>query len=216
VSTRPALSASKRELRGKSVARLRREGILPAVVFGHGHPSEAIQVDAREFETLRRTAGRHALIDLKVGPGRPRPVMIQSIQEHPVRRVPLHVDFHLVKMTEELTVDVPLIPVGESPAVEKLDGVLLHALDQVKVRALPADLPQTIEYDVSVLATFDDVIHARDLVLPPRVALVTDPDELVAHVGRPRIEHVAEAAPGAEAGPAAAEGIPTETLGAGG
>jgi large subunit ribosomal protein L25 len=207
VSTRPALSATKRELHGKSVARLRRDGILPAVVFGHGHASESIQVDAREFETLRRSAGRPALMDLKIGSGRARPVMVQSVQEDPVRRVPLHIDFHLVRMTEEMTVDVELVATGESHAVERLDGVLLRAMENVRLRALPADIPQSIEYDISVLYSFDDVIHVRDLVLPPHVTLVSDPDELVAHVGRPRIEHVPEAAPAAaaEGAPAAAE-----------
>ena len=199
MSTRPTLSASKRELHGKEVARLRREGILPAVVFGHGHASESIQVDAREFDTLRRSAGRNALVDLSVGSGKPRPVMIQSVQEHPVRRTPVHIDFHLVRMTEELTVDVPLVPVGESAAVEKHDGVFLHALDHVRVRALPADLPQSIEYDITPLATFDDVVHVRDLAIPARVTLLTDPDEPVAHVNRPRIEHVPEVVPAAVA-----------------
>lgn len=206
MSTRPTLSASKRELHGKEVARLRREGILPAVVFGHGHASESIQVDAREFDTLRRSSGRHALVDLKIGSGRPRPVMIQTVQEHPVRRTPVHVDFHLVKMTEELTVDVRLVPVGESAAVEKHDGVFLHALDQVRVRALPADIPPAIEYDISPLATFDDVIHVRDLVIPPQVTLLTDLDEAVAHVNRPRVEHVPEVVPAAPA-----EGAPAPT-----
>jgi large subunit ribosomal protein L25 len=205
VSTRPALSATKRELHGKSVARLRRDGILPAVVFGHGHASESIQVDAREFDTLRRSAGRHALVDLKVGSGRARPVMIQSVQEDPIHRVPLHIDFHLVKMTEEMTVDVALVATGESHALQRLDGVLLHALEHIRLRALPADIPQSIEYDISVLYAFDDVIHVRDLALPPHITLVTDPDELVAHVGRPRVEHVPEAAPAAEAAQAPAE-----------
>ena len=205
MSTRPALSATKRELHGKSVARLRREGILPAVVFGHGHASESIQVDAREFETLRRAAGRHALVDLKVGSGRARPVMIQSVQEDPIRRVPLHIDFHVVKMTEEMTVDVELVATGESHALQRLDGVLLHALEHVRLRALPADIPQSIEYDISVLYGFDDVIHVRDLDLPAHVTLVTDPDELVAHVGRPRVEHVPEAPAAPEAAPAPAE-----------
>jgi large subunit ribosomal protein L25 len=206
VSTRPALSATKRDLHGKNVARLRREGILPAVVFGHGHATESIHVDAREFETLRRTAGRHALVDLKVGSGRARPVMVQSVQEDPIRRVPLHIDFHLVKMTEEMTVDVELVATGESHALQRLDGVLLHALENIRLRALPAEIPQSIEYDISVLYGFDDVIHVRDLALPPHVTLVTDPDELVAHVGRPRVEHVPEAAPAApEAAPAPAE-----------
>jgi large subunit ribosomal protein L25 len=206
VSTRPTLSAHRREVSGKAVAHLRREGLLPAVVFGHGHPSESIQIDAKEFEHLRRSAGRHALIDLRIDAGRPRPVFIQTVQEHPVRRVPIHADFHLVKMTEEMSADIPIVSTGLSVMVDRHDGTLLQQLDHVKVRALPADLPQEIAYDASLLDSFDAVIHVRDLPIPPRVTLLTDGDEAVAHVLAPRVEIVAAPAAGiAETPEAAAE-----------
>ncbi len=186
--TRPTLTAQPRELTGKNVARLRREGILPAVLFGHGEESRAIQVDAKEFESLRKTAGRHALIDLKVEGGRTRQAIVHGVQEHPVRRTPLHVDFHLVKMTEEITMDVPLVAVGTSIAVEKHNGTLLQTLDHLRLRGLPNDVPQTIEFDISVLDSFDAVIRVRDLQLPAKVTLHSDPDDTVAHVQASRAE----------------------------
>ena len=131
MSTRPVVSAEPREIVGKAVSRLRREGILPAVVYGHGHASQAIQLDAREFETVLRHAGRHTLLDLAIGGGKATPVLLQSVHEHPVKRVPQHVDFFVVKMTEELSVDVPVHPVGESLAVDRLGGTLLHMRDSV-------------------------------------------------------------------------------------
>jgi large subunit ribosomal protein L25 len=207
VSTRQTLSAHRREVTGKAVAHLRREGLLPAVVYGHDHPSESIQVDAKEFEHIRRSAGRHALIDLKIGTGRPRPVLIQTVQEHPVRRVPLHIDFHAVRMTEEMTADIPLLSTGQSVMVERYDGTLLQTLDHLRVHALPADLPQEVRFDISRLDSFEAVLHVRDLPLPPRVTVLNDMDEPVAHVQQPRVEVVAPVA-GAEAGilPAAGEG----------
>jgi large subunit ribosomal protein L25 len=202
VTTRPVLVAHRREISGKAVARLRHQGILPAVVYGHGHPSESIQLDAKDFDALRRGHGRNALIDLKIDAHGARPVLVHGVQEHPVRRVPIHVDFYLVTMTEELTVDVPLVPVGESLAVEKHGGTLLQPIDHVRVRALPGDLPQSIEYDISVLDSFDIHLHVRDLVIPPKVTLLTDPDEPLAHVQPSRAEVAVEAeaavAPSAE------------------
>jgi large subunit ribosomal protein L25 len=184
-------------VQGKAVARLRREGILPAVVYGPGAASESLQLDARAFDDLRRHHGRNALIDLTVDGGLARPVLVHSVQEHPVRRLPIHVDLYLVRMTEEITVDVPVVAVGISSAVDKLGGNLLHVMTTVKVRALPDDLPQTLEADISTLDDFEAVIHVGDLLLPERVHLVTDPGEMALRVQAPRVEEVA--APTAEA-----------------
>jgi len=220
VSTRPELVAHHRAITGKAVARLRRNGQLPAVVYGHGHASEALVVDAREFDQLRRHTGRNALVDLKVDDERAQPVMVYGVQEHPVTRRPLHVDFFLVKMTEEMTVDVPVVMNGESYAVSKLGGTLLHLLDTVKVRALPADVPSALELDVTPLETFEAMLHVSDLQVPERITIVTDADEPLARVQPPRVEEVpvaaeevVEVAPeGEEAAEAAGEteGAPAE------
>lgn len=188
VITRPQLPASRREVTGKAVARLRRAGILPAVVYGHGVPSESIQVDAREFETIRRRAGRNVILDLRLDGGRARPVLVHGVQEHPVARRPVHVDFFVVRMTEELTVDVGLVLTGEAPAVTELGGTLLTLRDAIQVRALPDKLPQSIELDLASLETFDVVLHVADLQLPPDVVLVTDPAEPLVRVVPPRVE----------------------------
>ncbi len=211
---RPELTAQRRQVTGKEVARLRRQGIVPAVVYGHGQPSEALQVDARAFEQLRRRVGRNALVDLHVDNGRPSPVLVHAVQEHPVNRHVLHVDFLLVRMTEEMTVDVPIALTGTSDAVEKQGGTLLHLIDHVRVRALPADLPDALELDVTPLRSFEEVLHVRDLLVPPRVTLLTDPEEPIARVQPPRVEEeelvAAAGVEGAEAA-AAEPGAPTET-----
>jgi large subunit ribosomal protein L25 len=197
VSTRPLLTADPRVILGKKVSRLRREGILPAVVFGHGHPSQAIQLDARTFDLMRRSVARNALVDLQVGEGKPTPVLLQHVAEHPVERHAVHVDFFIVRMGEELTVDVPVAVAGEAPAVARMGGTLLHMRDTVQVRALPGDLPSALELDISSLDSFDATLHVRDLVVPPKVTLLTDGEEVIAKVQAPRIE--AEPQLGAEA-----------------
>jgi large subunit ribosomal protein L25 len=217
MTSRLNLAAEPRELVGKKVAILRRGGRLPAVVYGHGVSSENVSLDAHEFELLRRKAGQNALIDLSVNGSKARPVLVHDVQVHPVNRRPLHVDLFLVRMTEELTVDVPLVPIGTSNAVENLNGTLLHQLEAVRVRALPDHLPQSIEYSIEGLVDFDVVVKVSDLTIPGDVTLLTDPDEVVAKVLASRLqaeaaelaaetaESVAEAAEGAEA-PEGAEG----------
>jgi large subunit ribosomal protein L25 len=187
-SSRPSLAAEPREVTGKKVAAIRREGRLPAVVFGHGIDSENLSLDAHEFDQLRRHVGQNALIDLSVHGKKSRPVLIQGVQAHPVNRRPLHVDLFLVRMTEELTVDVPLVATGTSKAIEDEGGTLLHPIEHVRVKALPDHLPQSIEYSIDSLVDFDAVIKVSDLVIPAEATLLTDPEEIVAKVQAPRVE----------------------------
>jgi large subunit ribosomal protein L25 len=209
---RPMLAAARREITGKKVAYLRRDGKLPAVVFGRGLESDSLTIDAHEFENIRRHAGANALIDLSVDGGTNKPVLVYGVQTHRVTRRPLHVDLYVVRMTEELTVDVQLVPDGQSEAIETLGGTLLHVLESVRVRALPDHLPQSIHYSIESLATFDDAIYVRDLAIPEDATLLTDGDEVVAKVLPPRVEEepvVAEAAEGEEGveGEEGAEGV---------
>jgi large subunit ribosomal protein L25 len=192
MSTRPALAAAHRDVTGKAVARLRRDGQLPAVVFGHGLESQSVSIDAHEFDQLRRHAGPNTLIDLSVDGKHARPALVHGVQVHPLSRRPVHVDLFVVRMSEELTVDVPLIPSGVSPAVELHGGTLLQVMDTIRVRALPDHLPQQIELPVDRLVDFDAVLKVSDLAVPSGVLLVTDVDEVVAKVAPPRIEAVPE------------------------
>jgi len=207
-TARPTLAAANREVTGKAVNRLRKEGRLPAVVFGHGLNSANVSVDTHDFEQLRRHVGPNALIDLSVDGKKSKPVLVQHVQVHPVNRRPLHVDLFAVRMTEELTVDVPLVATGSALAVTMHGGTLLHPNETVRVRALPDHLPQSIEYSVDSLVDFDAAVKVADLTIPGDVTLLTDRDEVIATVQRPRveIEEVAPAAEELEEGAEAAEG----------
>ena len=200
-NARASLVAEHREITGKKVAQLRASGRLPAVVYGRGEGSTNVTVDAHDFEQLRRHTGPNALVDLSIDGNKARPVLVHAVQVHPVNRRTLHVDLFLVRMTEELTVDVPLVTTGTAQAVSEHGGTLLHPIETVRVKALPDHLPQSIEYSIESLVDFDAAIHVRDLVIPSDVTLLTDGDEIIAKVQAPRVEEepvVAEAAEGEE------------------
>ena len=199
---RPTLAALPRTEMGKATSHLRKAGRIPAVVFGNG-ASTPVSVDAHEFQLLRRRAGANALIDLEVEGGQTTPVVINGVQLHRVNRTPLHVDLFRVNLTEDMTVDVVVRSIGESEAVTKEGGTLLHAVDHVRVRARPDRLPKFIEVDVSTLATFEAVIAVRDLPVPPGATILNDPDEVIFRVLAPRVAEVEPEAE-VEAAPVAA------------
>jgi large subunit ribosomal protein L25 len=220
---RPQLAATSRTVTGKAVAHLRRDGLIPAVVYGRGTDSESLSVDAHEFELLRRHTGASTLIDLTVDGGGSRPVLVHNVQIHPVNRHPLHVDLFAVRMTEELTVEVPLVGTGTALAADN-GGTLVHPVSSVKVRALPGNLPDTLTYDLSPLVSFDETITVADIVAPEGVTIQADSTEVIARVLPPRVEEapvVAEAEllegelPEGEAGEEAAETESSEASGEG-
>ena len=205
------LTLDAREAHGKANTRLRRQGIVPGVVFGRGQQSTPVQVDAKTFETLYRAAGRTSVVRLRL-PGQSRPTsgIIKSVQRNPLNGTFLHVDYFLVDLRQDMEVDVPLVFTGDAPAVSETGGTLLHNLSSVHVRALPNDIPHEITVDVSVLASLDAAIHVGDLqVDAERVHVLSDPETLVATVVPPRIE-VEEEPVGPEAEEVGAEsGEPT-------
>jgi large subunit ribosomal protein L25 len=146
-------------------------------------------IDAHAFDQLRRHTGRSTLIDLSVDGGKVRPVLIQGIQVHPITRRPLHADLFVVRMTEELTVEVQLVADGAAPAAAQ-GGSLVHPVSMVKARALPVNLPESIHYDLSSLETYDDTITVADLVVPEGVTIQADPADVIARVLEPREEIV--------------------------
>jgi large subunit ribosomal protein L25 len=211
-SSRPTLAAESRVILGKKVAGLRRNGRLPAVVFGHGKESKPVTVDTHDFELLRRRIAGSTLVDLSIDGAKADPILIHDVQISPITRRPLHVELFLVRMTEEITMDIPIVPVGESTAVKDLGGTLLQALEMVKVRSLPANLPERFEFSIDGLVDFDGMIHVRDLEVPKDVVLLTDGDEMIARVMTPRVVEVevVEAAPVEGAEPSAAESETSE------
>ncbi|MGD9796560.1 MAG: 50S ribosomal protein L25 [Acidimicrobiia bacterium] len=180
--------------------RLRGEGRIPAVVYGQGIEAVSVSVDRRELRAALHTdAGHNALINLEVGSAR-HLTIVKSLQRHPVRNDVVHVDFIVVNRNEAITVDVPIVLVGEAHEVEIAQGTLDQVLYSLSLQALPGNIPNEITVDVTAL-TVGDSIRVGDLSLPDGVSTEIDPEEAVVMAALTRA---------AMAGEEAAEGEGTE------
>ena len=211
------ISIRPRTLTGKRVGRLRREGVLPGVVFGGHKDSTPVETDLKEFERGYRRWGNTTLLSLEGLDGGGQAALIHDVSRSTLTGQLLHVDFQRVSLTEKVHAQVPIHFVGESPAVKGGGGVLVHAMSELNVEAFPQDIPHAIEVDLAKLVEIDDSIYVRDLVVDKTIVeIVDDGDDLVVRVVPVRVEEEApapaaaavegaEAATPAEAG-AAAEG----------
>lgn len=175
------LSASVRDVVGKQVKAIRRDGRLPAVLYGVGMQPMAIELEGREVSRLLNRISGSTLLQLRVQ-DEEHMVLVREVQRDVIRRDPIHVDFLKVAMDVRITAEVPIELVGQAPAVEELGGVLVTGINSVEVEALPADLRDRVTVDLESLVKIDDSITAGDLFLGEGVELLTDPDELVARV----------------------------------
>jgi large subunit ribosomal protein L25 len=203
------LTANKREITGKAARRLRHDGRLPAVVYGHHTAASNIDLDAHEFDRIFSRTGKTQLIDLVVDGGRANKVLVKEVQISPRRNTPLHVDFHQVSLREKLQVEVPVVVGGEAQPVKMGEADVLQVLHTLRVECLPAAIPEVIEVDVSGLDHVDAGIRVSDLTLPEGVTTVADPEELVVKLAARRVSAADEeeeaAAEGAEAAPEGTE-----------
>ena len=224
------LAVQPRQVVGKKVAQLRRDGVLPGVVFGGHKDSAPVQTDLRAFERSYRRWGNTTLLSLEGLDGDAIPALIHGVARDTMTGRLLHVDLQRVSLTEKTQAEVPLHFIHESPAVKTLGAVLVHARNHVQVEAFPQDMPHAIEVDLSPLAEIDDAIFVRDLVVDKTIVeIIEDGDELVVKAVPVHIEEepvVAAAVPvegevpveGAEvpaegAAPAAAGGAPGAAAG---
>lgn len=180
------------EARQGSLAKIRRKKGVPAVLYGHGLPSQTVQVNAQQFEKIFLQAGSTSLVSLLVGKTE-HPVIIREVQHHPLKGTVQHVDFYQVRLDEVIKAKVPFLLVGESTAVKDLGGVLVHNLDELEVEALPKDLPHNIPIDITVLDAFEKVIRVKDIALPAGVTTAVSPEAVVLLVQPPRSEEELEA-----------------------
>lgn len=163
---------------GATAAAVRRAGSIPAVVYGAHHASTPIAVEAHAFEKILRAAGEATIVSL-AGLGEPLPTLIHEVDLDPITNYPRHVDFYAVTKGEKVEVAIPLVFAGESPAVEA-GANLVKVLYEIEVKADPMNLPHDITVDLSALVKIGDQIHAKDLVLPAGVELVTDLEGVIA------------------------------------
>ncbi len=193
-----AITVSERELTGKKVKRLRRQGLVPAVLYGRRTAAMSLTVPKRQLEQVIAKAGGTRLITVYIGDAAtPRNVLLRSIQRDSLSGALLHVDLYEVSMTDKITAEIPIILVGKAPAVDKGMGVLVHGLDSVQVQCLPGDLVPEIAVDISGLTEVHKSVAVGDLKLGEGLTLLTNPEEMIATIapmGREEVEEVVEEA----------------------
>ncbi len=166
-------------------------GTIPAVFYGPKQASTSVTISLAEFLKVWKKAGESAIITLK-GLGDEHEALIHDIDLHPVTGTPRHADFYVIEKGKKLQIDVPLVYEGISGAVKDLGGILVKVMHEVKIEALPKDLPRELKVDLSLLSALDSTIHAKDLVLPAGVTLLDLADEVVASIDVAREEVVEE------------------------
>lgn len=195
MAERVTIKAAPRAVLGKKVRQLRRQGRLPANVYGRGIDSRAIDIDAREFARTIKSAGLRAMIELSVdGENDPRYVILRGMARSGGTGEPIHVDFFQVDPNIPIQANVPIRLVGEAPAVRDLAGTLLPGLDVVAVRCLPLAIPDSMPVDLSGLNSFDMTLTVANIEPMDGVEILTDPAIVVATVNPPRIRASAVAA----------------------
>lgn len=184
------LKAEKRKITGRKVSTLRKQGILPANVYGKKIKSEGLQVDLKEFKKVYEEAGETGLVELAIGK-ETKPVLIHDVQLNPVSDEPIHADFLQVDLTEKVTATVPVEIEGESPAEKSGIGTVVQQLNEIEVEALPANLPDRFVIDATKLEEVDQVIKVSDLAYDKsKVEVKADLEEIVVKVEPPQKEEV--------------------------
>jgi large subunit ribosomal protein L25 len=177
----PVLLAEHREILGKKVKKLRREGFLPANIYGKDMKSTAIQITLVDFQKIYNEVGETGIIDVTVD-NIAHPSLIKNLQWNYQAHLPLHADFFKVNLKEKIRAMVPVTLTGEAEAVKENTGTLLHILNEIEVEALPEKLPDQIEVDITKLAQVDDQILVSEISVPQDVTIVSDGGQLVAKI----------------------------------
>ncbi|MFC1898781.1 50S ribosomal protein L25 [Chloroflexota bacterium] len=187
------LQTTTREVLGKKVRFLRREGITPVHLYGHGVKSLALQCEAVELGKVLKQAGNTGLINLRVDKvKRPRNVIIREIQKDMATGDLLHVDFYQLSGSEPIQVNIPIVLTGEAPALDFKENQLSHQLNSLSIECLPEHIPTRIEANVSTLTKAGEAIRVSDLVLDEEVTILTDPEMTVVNIHVQRAEKVDE------------------------
>ncbi len=217
------IEALKRTVTGKKVRFLRREGKTPANIYGHGADSMSVMVDAKKLRMLLARTGPTDLVTLKIeGDAAPTKVLVRDVQQNALTDELLHVDFYRVNMAEKIKAEVPIVFIGDPPALKIKNTILLHHINSLHIEALPDALPHNLKVDLSILTEANQAIFVKDIQLGEGVTLLSDPEQMVAKITeqhraveeeeKPKaVAEGAEAAADAEgAAPAEAAGKSTE------
>lgn len=193
------LSVTLRDVTGKKVAGLRKEGYVPAIVYGHDFPAQSVMADAVPMTKAVHRAGKHHPVELTIGDQK-RLAMIKAVDFNPVKHTVRHVAFHVVKQNEEVETEVPVVVTGagETPA-EKAGLIVLTGAETVQVKALPNSLPDQLEVPGEKLTEVGDHLTVADIVAPKGVTILSEAEQIVATVYEPSALQAANEAAGGDA-----------------
>ncbi len=183
------LSVKTRDVLGKKVRALRKEGLIPAELYGHGFENIHLALPAKEFNKVLKAAGSTSVVTLLLGK-ETRSAMIHEVARHPVTSEVVHVDLHQVRMNELVKAHVPLEFVGEAPAVKEKSAVINKSMSEIEVEAFPQDLPHSLVVDLSMLDDLDKTIYVKDIKCPKGVTFLIDAETAVATATPPAPEEV--------------------------
>ncbi len=175
------LQVQKREIFGKKVNTLRGSGLIPAELYGRGRENIHLSVLTKEFSQVFKEAGESTIVNL-VLENEKLPVLIHEVVMNPLDDTIMHVDFYQVRMDEKITASIPLEFTGEAPAVKEKNGVLVKAMQEIEVEALPADLPHDFQVDLNTLSDIGMSIHVKDIKVPERIKLLVEPETVIATI----------------------------------
>jgi len=182
------LKASERPLPTAEINQVRKNGKVPAELYGHKENNRHLLLDLVDFVKVYFQAGESSLIDLQVGDNAGFKVLVKEVQKDPISGRIEHVDLYTIKMDEELQTTIPLVFIGESKVVKDFGGTLNKTLEELEISCLPNDLVAEITVDISRLNTFDDIIRVADLNVPEKIKVKNDPQQSVASVTPIKVE----------------------------
>lgn len=183
------LEAKKREVIGKQVKALRREGLLPAVIYGSDIEPMPLTLNTNEVRQILGVIGANTLITIKIGK-KEHLALVRDLQREVIKRNLLHIDFQAVSMEETISTTVPVIVVGEAPAVKELNALLVTSLEYLQIEAKAKDLPDTIQVDISELVEIGDNIRVKDLDISGDVNVLDDQELTVIVVAAPTLMEI--------------------------
>lgn len=185
------IEAVKRDVIGKKVGVLRREGKLPGVIYGHNFETMAILMDSKSSTKVLNSATSSSIVTLVID-GKEHAALVREKQRDYIRNQYIHVDFQAVSQTEKIRTKVGIEITGLAPAIKDFNGIVVEGLDSIEVEALPKDLPERFLVDISVLANIGDALHVSDIPVPANVEILTPREELVILITAPAAEEVEE------------------------
>ena len=205
------LKATTRDVLGKKTRFLRRRGITPTHLFGHGVESMSLQCGTAELKDIIARGGSTRLVSLDIEAEKdPRSVFVREIQIDTITGQLIHVDLYQIQKTEKMTADIPIILVGEAPATKSRENILQQSLTQLGVSCLPEKLPPQVEIDLSSLEEVNSAIYARDIDLGPDVTITTPDDQMIVKISQVAVEKEEEVVAELGAEEAEAEGEAAE------